>query len=372
MLDVVIQNMKIYKGLLKEVIKINSIRHKVLNFLNQEIEDKKMPGASILIAKKQKVLVKEFIGKKSTLEHDTNVDEHTLYDIASLTKVVATLPSILKLIDDGECHLFDKVQSFIPEFRHSHITIYHLLTHTSGLPAHRPYYLEKLNKEDIISEICREELSYSTESKVVYSDLGFILLSKIVENITGKTFSDFVSEEVFEKLDMHDTFFVPNISKSRFAPTEFDSRINQFKRGIVHDENAEAMGGISGHAGLFSTLNDLYKYAQMVEMNGEYCGNKIISNSSMNISKHNFTKKLNTSRGLGWEINTNINLQCGQLFSKDAYGHTGFTGTSMYFDPSIELVVILLTNRVFFGRENVITNLRPRLHNLIRAEIENL
>ena len=343
---------------------------KITAFLQNEINQKHIPGAVIQVSHRGEVLFEEALGWRIDYEEEQEpMRMDTVFDLASLTKVVATLPSILKLVDEGEVALGDPVAHFIPEFSTNdklEITLLNLLTHTSGLISHRKFYQEDLNQEEIFKKIYEETLEYEPGSKVVYSDLGFILLSKIVEVVTQKKFDDFVTKEIFEPLGMNETTFLPHFSNERYAATEFDKEINHYKLGVVHDENANTLGGVSGHAGLFSTLADLNKYISMFQNEGVFNGKRILSANAIRLSQKNFTSSLNEMRGLGWQLKTGNITSCGDYFSDQAFGHTGFTGTSIWFDPAVDLSVILLTNRVHYGRESHILRLRPRLHNLIR------
>src|SRR5699024_633525 len=221
--------------------------------------------------------------------------------------------------------------------------------------------------KSIVKQIYNEDLEYKTGKQVIYSDLGFIILYQLIENVTQTAFEQFVDEVIFSPLEMNATGFNPSNDAHKFAAKEYSKQLNDYKKGIVHDENAETMGGISGHAGLFSTINDLENFASMVENNGVFNGKTILSAATLNLSKRNFTPFASEYRGLGWILNNQIHSSCGNLFSEKSYGHTGFTGTSIWFDPDIKLHVILLTNRVHYGRKRHIIRLRPRLHKLIRS-----
>ena len=346
------------------------MRQQVLDFLNKEIEREHIPGAVVQIAQDGKVLLEEALGFRAVYPEKEAMDLQTVFDLASLTKVIATLPAVLKLLDIGDVHLEDDVHYFLPAFKQKgkeNITVKHLLTHTSGLTSHQPFYEKELSADKVLNEIFTDENEIPVGSKVVYSDLGFITLYKIVEEVTGIEFSKFVSEEIFSPLEMTETGFNPSFPESRYAATEFSEDIDDYKRGIVHDENTHAMGGVSGHAGLFSTVGDLSKFAEMIEQGGIYKGKRLLSERSLEIARENYTPWDTEHRGLGWHLQSPNFSPCGDYFSEGSYGHTGFTGTSIWFDPEINLRVILLTNRVHFGRKPHIIRLRPRLHNIVRS-----
>ena len=346
------------------------MRDKVIEFLQREVELNHIPGAVIHVSHKGNVVMQEAVGNRAVFPEKAPMQLDTVFDLASLTKVVATLPALLKLMDDGEIRLDDRVSFFLPEFGQQgkeELTIRHLLTHTSGLPSHIEYFKENLNTEQILNRIYNQELVYPTGEKVVYSDLGLITLYKIVETVTGEKFTEFVGREIFAPLEMHETGFNPGFEQERYAVTEFSETLQVYKSGIVHDENTESMGGISGHAGLFSTVSDLAKFTQMIENNGVYNGKRILSEVALHLSRKNYTGFDMEHRGLGWILKSPTYSSCGDYFSESSYGHTGFTGTSIWFDPEVDLHVILLTNRVHFGRKPPILRLRPRLHNIIRS-----
>lgn len=347
------------------------MKKKVLRFLQNEIEQEHIPGTVIHVSFENETILQEPIGNRAIYPEKHPMELDTVFDIASLTKVVATLPAILKLLEEGSLRLDDRVSFFLPEFKKNgkeEIRIRHLLTHTSGLPASFFDHTES-SAEQILERIYNQELVSPVGKKVIYSDLGLITLYKLTETITGQVFTEYLKKELFEPLEMKDTMFNPIFFKNRYAATEFSDKLNAYKLGIVHDENTENMGGISGHAGLFSTVEDLAKFTSMIENNGVYQSKRILSSSTVEISRKNFTPFDGEFRGLGWILKSPTYSSCGDLFSSASYGHTGFTGTSIWFDPEIKLHVILLTNRVHFGRQDHIIRLRPRLHNIIRANL---
>ena len=249
------------------------LENKVMNFLPNEIELKSIPGAVIHVSFEGKSVLQKAIGNRVVFPEKQPMHLDTVFDLASLTKVVATLPATLKLMEDGAIRLDDRVAFFLPEFGKNgkeSITIKHLLTHTSGLPAHKQYFLESLTTEQILHRIYEQELISPLGEKVIYSDLGLITLYKVIETITGQKFEDYVKKEFFEPLNMGETVYNPSFGRERYAATEYSENLGEHKHGIVHDDNTESMGGISGHAGLFSTVHDLAQFASMIENNGIY------------------------------------------------------------------------------------------------------
>lgn len=347
-----------------------TLDEKIIEFLQNEINQKHIPGAVIQVTHKGNIVFQDDLGWRIDFkdkQERMNVD--TVFDLASLTKIIATLPAILKLIDEGRIALGDPVSYFLPNFKENgkeNIKISHLLTHTSGLASHHRFYKENLTKDEIFKKIEQETLAYPTGTKVIYSDLGFMLLGRIVEIVAHESFAGFTQKKILEPLEMVETGFLPRFSKKRYAATEYDEQLGIYKLGVVHDENANALGGVSGHAGLFSTLTDLSKFAEMIQNNGVYKEKRILSSQVVELSKQNLTPFADENRGLGWQLKSGFDTSCGDYFAGTSYGHTGFTGTSIWFDPTVDLNVILLTNRVHYGREEHILRLRPRLHNIIR------
>ncbi|WP_141603992.1 serine hydrolase domain-containing protein [Terrilactibacillus laevilacticus] len=346
------------------------MRNKIHQYLQNAIDEKIIPGAVIYVSQYGETLIHESIGFSQLMPEQILMNHDKIFDLASLTKIVATLPAILKLIEEGQICLSDKISNFLPEFTgkgKDKIKLWHLLTHTSGLPADRPHYKQLKSADNVLNEIYDETLIAPIGSKVIYSDLGFIVLYKLIETITGKSFTDYITRNLFSPLGMNHTCFNPLFSKRDYAATEYSQTIKDYKRGSVHDEKAEVMGGISGHAGLFSTMEDLIKFSTMIEGNGDYNGKRFLSKSVLELARKNYTPFDDEYRGLGWALKSSYGTSCGDLFSSHSYGHTGFTGTSIWFDPDIGLKVILLTNRVHLGRDLGFVRLRPRLHNLIRS-----
>lgn len=339
--------------------------------LQQEIDQERIPGAVLHVSCQGKMLMQEAFGYRSVLPNRLPMLDDTVFDLASLTKVVATLPAALKLMEHGQLSLDDPVDYYLPQFGRTHgqkVRIIHLLTHTSGLHADLTDLTTLLTKDRILQQIYQAELLHSPGQKVIYSDLGIILLYQIIQEITDKPFDLFVRKELFEPLEMHETVFTPPFERFRYAATEYCPIRGSYKMGIVHDEKADGMGGVSGHAGLFSTARDLARYALMWEQAGTYKGREILSKAAVRAARRNYTAFDREHRGLGWLLkNPAVPSSCGDFMSEGSYGHTGFTGTSIWFDPEVQLHVILLTNRVHFGRTDHILRLRPRLHNLIRS-----
>ena len=352
------------------------------------------PGAALLVHH-HKPILHEAYGFASLLPQQTVMTQDTLFDLASLTKVVATTTAAMSLIADQKISLKDPVSRFIPDFLSQDkqgINLFHLLTHSSGLPDWKPFYREvsRLTQEQsgirsivgsksLLYELIHQEpLVYPTGSKSLYSDLGFVLLGEIIEKVTQKSLDEFCHEKIFTPLQMKDTFFLPvytehqmEVVKTRkIAATENCPWRGRVLRGEVHDENAHVMGGVAGHAGLFSTAQDLYTFLKTIlkSLRGEH---GFLPQSLVKAFVTRQTRIPDTCWALGWTTPSEPSTS-GQFFSPRSFGHLGFTGTSIWVDPEADLMVILLTNRIHPSRGNdQIRLFRPFIHDLIyQATVE--
>ena len=349
--------------------------------INDAIDSKLFPGAQILVVKDSEILAEKSFGYQTFESNSPKIDINTIYDIASLTKVVATTPVIMKLIKKKYLHLDHEIYQFYPEFKgewKDKVTIKHLLTHSSGLKPYEEYFKNKniKNSDDIIRDIVsKQNLLFEPGSEFKYSDLGMILLMDIAEKITGRTFSELVQSWILNPLNMKNSYFNPPVNiLDVIPPTEIDNLYrNKIVKGFVHDENAFLMGGVSGHAGLFSNSYDIAKYAQTMINFGIYNGSRVFNSYSIKKT----TKKQNTPYGsdyaLGWDTpSIRGNSSAGDFFSKGSYGHLGFTGTSLWVDPNQKIIIILLTNRTYPTRDKLgMHKLRRDFHNEIMSTIIN-
>ncbi len=325
------------------------------------------PGASVVVGRKGAAVFEKGFGKLSWSESSTAVDaQRTIYDVASLTKVVGTTTAIMILFDEKKIGLDDPVVNYIPTFGggdKDKVTIRQLLTHTSGLPAGRDIWRIAQTPLEARALVLNTSLEGRPGAQYIYSDLGADVLGLIVEVVAGEPLDKFLTRRVFEPLGMNETMFRPADSlRSRIAPTEVTPPRGYPLRGEVHDENAYALGGVAGHAGLFSTAADLSVFAQMMLNGGEYNGVQIISKPTVEL----FTSRAFGHRALGWDT-AEGDYGSGRFLGPTAYGHTGFTGTSMWIDPKREMFVILLTNRVHAARA-----LRPaKVISDVRADLSD-
>ena len=304
------------------------------------------PGASVVVGRKGVSVWEKGFGRLSWSPASPDVDaDRTIYDIASLSKVVGTTTAIMVLYDEKKVDLDAPVFRYLPAFSgglKDEVTVRELLTHRSGLPAGRDLWRIAHSPQEARDMVLATQLEYVPDQSYIYSDLGADVLGMIVEAVSGERLDVFLERRVFGPLGMHDTFYRPADSlRYRIAPTEVAPPRGHPLQGEVHDENAYALGGIAGHAGLFSTAADLSIFAQMMLNGGTYDGVHIISDSTVSL----FTRRTAGHRALGWDT-ADGDYGSGRYLTERAYGHTGFTGTSIWIDPDREMFVILLTNRV--------------------------
>ena len=340
--------------------------------INQAIEQGRLPGAVLVIGNDGKQVYRKAYGQRALVPAREAMTTDTIFDIASLTKVVATTPSLMKLFEQGKFRLNDKITDYIPEFQggHSDITIRELFTHFSGLAPDVPLDKPWTGYQTGIRLAATTRPQGPALTRFVYSDINFILLGELVHRLSGQMLSDYARQNIFLPLGMSETQFLPPAALiPRIAPTE---RLNGGAplRGVVHDPTARNMGGVAGHAGVFSTADDLARFAQMMLNGGEVDDVRIVS--PLTVKK--FTEPQTPPdqpilRGLGWDIDSPYSGNRGELFPVGSYGHTGFTGTSMWIDPSTRSYVILLANSVHPTARPAITPLRSKVATIAAAAL---
>jgi CubicO group peptidase (beta-lactamase class C family) len=308
------------------------------------------PGAAVVVGRRGATVWQKGFGHLGwTADSPAVLPDQTIYDLASLTKVIGTTTAAMILFDEGKLVLDEKVTHYLPAFSGGEkdlVTVRELLEHRSGLPAGRDLWRHAHSPEEARQLVLDTPLEYHPGHGQVYSDLGADILGWVVEAAAGMPLDRFLADRVFTPLGMHDTGFRPSDSLVyRIAPTEVSPPRGYPVRGEVHDENAFALGGVAGHAGLFGTASDLAVFAQMMLNGGTYDGVRIVGDSTV----HLFTARAAGDRALGWEVADGTH-GAGSYLSGSAYGHTGFTGTSIWIDPDREMFVILLTNRVHAAR----------------------
>lgn len=351
--------------------------------IDREIEAGTTPGAVLAVVHHGQEWM--YTTGYADPKHRVHVQEDTLYDCASLTKVVATLPLVLSLIDEGILTLGTTITTWLPEFGimgKEDVTVGQLLTHTSGLQADMNLHSHGWSIERMWEAVNQVALQRDPKTAVVYSDLGYLMLGRLVEEVLGMPIDEAARIRVFEPIGMNNTAFSPIVdAKSRCAATEYDEELGGHLCGVVHDEKARAFGGACGHAGLFATAGDLTRYARMWQegglvpddsaaISGSAQYRRILSRAAVGTSIQSYTSDIpDSNRGLGWVLKGDKMDASGDWMSARSYGHTGFTGTSLWIDPDHDLAVMLLTNRVYGGRSGSVASLRVRVHNALTAAV---
>lgn len=338
---------------------VNADISKIKKIMDLAVADGAWSGGVLLAAKDGNIFYHNGHGYH-TYDKINDVNSSDIFDLASITKAVATTSAIMKLQDLNKININEPVIKYLPRFKgnnkkyisqKSQITVKDLLAHVSGLPAFKQYYKTDKSKESLLNSIYNTDPVQNSRDTTIYSDVGAILLGDIVEKISGITLDVFVDSMIFKPLGMKTTFYnPPDTKKHRIVPTEIN-RKGKLIHGFVHDENAYNLGGVAGHAGLFSTAKDLAIFSQMMLNGGLYGWKRIFKTATVN----SFTSKAgildNSSRLLGWD--SPAGLASGGVYLSDAsFGHTGFTGTSLWVDPENSIIMVLLTNAVHPNRDN--------------------
>jgi CubicO group peptidase (beta-lactamase class C family) len=338
--------------------------------IREGIDHGLLPGAVILVVREGKIPFRKAYGSRCKQPVQTPMTVDTVFDLASLTKPIATATSLMILLEQGKFRLADHVSEYLPEFGQNgkdKITIEQLLLHTSGLVNDNPVEDYHEGKEIALKKIYRLNPVTEPGTKFAYSDVGYIVLGELVQKIGGESLDRFSGKHIFEPLGLRHTTFKPQGALAeRAAPTE--QRGGRWIQGDVHDPRAFLLGGVAGHAGLFSTADDLAVFAQMLLNQGEFKGERVLSPA---------TVKIMTSpravpggwRALGWDMQTTFSSNRGELFPFGSFGHTGFTGTSIWIDPGSQTAVIFLSNRIHPQAKANINRLRGQVATLVAASI---
>jgi uncharacterized protein YbbC (DUF1343 family)/CubicO group peptidase (beta-lactamase class C family) len=359
----------------------------IASVINEAIGRHQLPGAVVIVGRGDDLLYHAAFGQRAVLPSVEPMTEDTIFDVASLTKVVATTTSVMQLVEHGRIRLNDPVAQFIPEFgRHGkeRVTVRHLLTHTSGLRPDLDLEAEFSGADEAIRQAADERLTAAPGERFIYSDINFFLLGDIVGRATSERLDRYAKTHVFEPLGMSETTFLPPESwRPRIAPTERcrplawpcaagDAAV-PFLRGIVHDPTARRMGGVAGHAGLFSTASDLARFCRMLLDRGRAGHVRILAPATVErMIQPSTPPGMREVRGLGWDIDTTYSANRGDLFSTGSFGHTGFTGTSLWLDPHTRSYVIFLSNRVHPEGKGDVTPLRGKVATVAAAAISTL
>jgi len=349
----------------------------------EAVARKDFPGAVLLVARKGKTVYRKAFGVSQLVPETRPLAADMIFDMASVTKPVATATAVMVLVERGAIRLWDRVRTYVPEFSTwygekgiagEEARLYNLLTHTSGLP---PYTDAKeaarkigdpCTTADLVGLIAAIPKEGPVGKAFVYSCLNYITLAHIVHKVSGKPLDEFAAETIFKPLGMTRTFFRPPAGLiDQCVPTEVVGGTPL--RGVVHDPLARLQGGVSGNAGLFSTADDLAVFAQMLLNGGTWNGVRVLGPLTVARMTEIFPKVGRSGRGLGWDIDTDYSTVRGDLFGPRSYGHSGYTGTSIWIDPDTQTTVVLLTNRVHPDDKGDIIALRSKVANVVAAAI---
>lgn len=360
--------------------------HSLDGIVKEAIARKDFPGAVIVVGRKGKIVFRKAYGESQWVPQRRPMDETMIFDLASLTKPIATATSIMILVEQGKVSLEEKVKDYIPEFAPyvdeagkpgEDARLWHLLTHTSGLPPYTPEanaaevekkFGRSCPTEQLVSYIAQLQKTDPPGTAFHYSCLDYITLAHILKKITGQNIAEFSEEHIFKPLGMKHTFFIPSEKyRNACVPTEVIE--GKPLIGIVHDPLARLQGGISGNAGLFSTADDLAIFARMMLNEGEHKSVRILSPITVAKMTSVWEKTSFAGRGLGWDLDSSYSTNGGDLFGPHSYGHTGYTGTSIWIDPDTDIFVIYLTNRVHPDDKGAIVAMRSRVANVVASSI---
>ena len=360
--------------------------------VESEIKQHHLPGAVVLVARKGSVVWRKAYGARAVEPAREAMTPDTIFDVASLTKIVATATSIMILVERGKLRLSDPLSNFIPEIKgegRERITLELLLTHRAGYAPDFDLKDRWTGYDEAIKRLLREPLRNSPGAKFVYSDINYIALGEVVHRVSGLTLDQFAHRNIFGPLGMRDTGFRPAARlRARIAPTEkrrgqlsylgdkpqvSEVGGDKWLRGEVHDPTSYRMGGVAGHAGLFSTADDLAIYCQMILNGGQYKGVRILAPLTVaEMTRPRLVSEAGWTRGLGWDINTSFSTNRGDLFPLGSFGHTGFTGTSFWIDPASNMFVVFLSNRVHPDGKGDVASLRGRIASIAAGAITDV
>jgi CubicO group peptidase (beta-lactamase class C family) len=361
---------------------LRRLRDTVRHVLDAATADRAFPGAIAVVGNRDGVLAEYAVGRIDWDPAAPKPDARTIWDLASLTKVLATTSAIMQLVEQGKVSLDAPVQRYLTEWTgpgREAVTIRHLITHSSGLPPFKVFPMDA-SADSTRKLFLGVPLDSAPGARMAYSDIGFVLLGLVVERVSGETLDRYVARHLYEPLGMRDTYYRPPASElARVAPTETQAFRGGQVRGIVHDERAWRMDGVAGHAGLFSTAADLALIARAYLNGGALGGARVFAESTVTRFT-SYADSTYSNRGLGWQKPERPGMRFtgpsaawgGRSASSRAFGHTGFTGTSIWIDPERDLFVVLLTNRVNPTRDNPrITPVRARLADAVAAALSS-
>jgi CubicO group peptidase (beta-lactamase class C family) len=325
-------------------------------------------GGVVLVGTSRGVLFEKSYGRTSPEPGSRQMTGSTIFDIASLTKVVATTPSILKLAEEGRISLVDPVRRWLPEFAaREDLLVWHLLTHTSGLDDFQ--LSSAAPHQSAIEGAASQKPKGVVGSRFRYADINFILLAEIVRRVSGLTLDQYAGAMFFSPMQMNDTLFNPDQERVQRCSTTIGGERNLLV-GQVQDYLARQLGGVAGHAGLFSTASDLARFCMMILGRGELDGRTILSRRAIDqMTAPYFARGGGVVRGLGWDIASPFSSPRGTGFSEVSFGHTGYSGSSLWLDPGADVFVVLLTSRIDYRNTRELSRLRGDLSTLVAAQL---
>lgn len=340
--------------------------------VEQAIAKREIPGCVVMIGRREGIAFSKAYGNRALQPTVEPMTLDTVFDLASLTKPIATATSIMLLVERGEVRLRDPVVTYLPEFAahgKDEITVEHLLTHQGGLVPDNSLEDYQQGAEEAWKRIYNLELVSPVGERFIYTDVGFLVLGKIVERVSGQSLDKFVCENIYEPLGMKETGYLPNEALSARAATT-EQRDGQWLRGVVHDPRSALLGGVAGHAGLYSTAHDLSIYARMMLSNGNTPSGRFFS--PLTVGEMGRPRKIaGQLRGLGWDMGSKYSSNRGELFSNLAFGHGGFTGTAIWMDPKLNLFVIVLSNRVHPDGKGIVNPLAGRIGTIAASALRD-
>jgi len=334
------------------------------------LAEKKMPGCVVCVGRGGRIAWLKAYGQRQLEPTALPMTIDTLFDLASLTKPIATACSIMLLVERSKLRLSDEVARYIPEFAaegKQALTIRHLLLHTSGLLPDNPIADYQDGRASALQRICALKLQAPLDSKFIYSDVNFVVLGEIVQRVSDQRLDEFCQRNLFQPLEMTETGFLPaETLRQRAAPTQ--KREGRWMQGEVHDPRAYLLDGVAGHAGLFSTANDLAIFAQMLLDRGRHGDQQILSAESIEAMTRTYELPGNR-RGLGWDKRSKYSSNRGKLLSDSAFGHGGFTGTVLWVDPELDLYYLLLSNRVHPDGQGLVNPLAGQIGSVVARAV---
>jgi uncharacterized protein YbbC (DUF1343 family) len=343
--------------------------HVIDSIMQDAVAKGDMPGGVVLVGHNGRVVYRKAFGSRSLEPTREAMTVDTIFDLASLTKCIATTTAVMQLVEEGRVRLNDPVAAYLPEFAQNgkaNITVRELMTHFSGLPPDLDLKSPWHGRDAAFAMAMQESPLYPPGTRFLYSDINFETLGFLVEKVTGMTLNGYASAHIFAPLGMKDTRFLPPAEWiPRIAPTQYDEQGNML-RGVVHDPTARRMDGVAGHAGLFSTADDLAKFAQEL-LSGRRILNRLAVEKMTTPQQPATAPSL---RGLGWDIDSPFASNRGELLPVGSFGHTGFTGTSVWIDPVTDTYIILLTNAVHPRGHGSVISLRARVATAVAAALE--